>query len=811
VYEHDSRKPDQGTNYGEFLYTEGLERRDIKSEQVRLIKHNEQREQEKEATFTPRISKTSKALRRDMPVVERLFMLEQVKAEKIDTLKRSREREQRQNESFAPRTNARHHHPQQGTRAELAKSHLDTQKKEFHRQVLQDKYDREQGVTHKPELCARSRQLAARASTAQDSNIFQRLHKEAEEREMRYEVKRIEAHLVALDLASSTVRKSGVGVARDMEGRNGIDRAGEGGGDEQERGEVVGGRDDKRHSGLPLWEILHAESISHELRRQELARKVEQNARDERRGQKMNVKSQDLSLRRLRKECRTVLEHMGFLSETPTASESVERVGVDDCLLEFAQFATSLDVHLAENSHVGQVIKSLPQETRDAVYSSLWLSIAPLRPEEDSQDEDEELVGNGKEAIPGERLVDFVIRVNRGDHFHLCTRETEVGRLSLEVMQALGHMVTGRRLSNTSKPLHLLQSEHQSLLQRREKLNAAAAAEFAKCLRELGSNLNDLEISILFDYFELETSTLKYQAFASSAKGILTPRRRAIERMFRKLDSGSDGTVLISSLVGNDVRRESKTPRGGGGGKTPRAAGGRREYALENISNKLKDVSKRLKEVSAVIPVDIAAQDLLDDKCKDRSKIKRQSGENLEKQRDGEQEGGIGDERSQRRGLDGHVDEIPRHEMLHDLWRKKFEVMFAARQKQDEREMQHCTFRPQLKPSTRKTERSGPIGERLYYQSKSADKSYNSGKNRTYRTFEERELEQCTFRPHLVSRRPQTATSRMPEQGPDVGGSAGARYKEDAAQRHIQRVRRSSAAKELQYASEGRDGYACLL
>ena len=72
------RKPDRGDNYGEFLYNEGLERRDIKAEQVRLIKHNEQREEEKEATFKPRISTESKRLRRDMPVVERLFMLEQV-------------------------------------------------------------------------------------------------------------------------------------------------------------------------------------------------------------------------------------------------------------------------------------------------------------------------------------------------------------------------------------------------------------------------------------------------------------------------------------------------------------------------------------------------------------------------------------------------------------------------------------------------------------------------------------------------------------------------------------------------------------
>jgi len=53
------RKPDQGTNYGEFLYMEGLERRGIKAEQVRLIKDNERREEESETTFTPRISQVN--------------------------------------------------------------------------------------------------------------------------------------------------------------------------------------------------------------------------------------------------------------------------------------------------------------------------------------------------------------------------------------------------------------------------------------------------------------------------------------------------------------------------------------------------------------------------------------------------------------------------------------------------------------------------------------------------------------------------------------------------------------------------------
>ena len=41
------------------------------------------------------------------------------------------------------------------------------------------------------------------------------------------------------------------------------------------------------------------------------------------------------------------------------------------------------------------------------------------------------------------------------------------------------------------------------------------------------------------------------------------------------------------------------------------------------------------------------------------------------------------------RGLDGSLNQIPRHEILHQLSRKKFEKMFAARQKQDEKEMEH--------------------------------------------------------------------------------------------------------------------------
>jgi len=154
-----ARKPDMGANYGEFLYNQGMERRDLKAEQVRLIKHNEQMEEEKETTFTPRISETSKNLRRDMPVVERLFMLDQVKAEKIGTLKRAVELEERRKGTFAPQINP-NYQLKKGARTDVTKSHLDTQKRAFQRQAMQERLDRELGVTHKPTLNDRSRQIA---------------------------------------------------------------------------------------------------------------------------------------------------------------------------------------------------------------------------------------------------------------------------------------------------------------------------------------------------------------------------------------------------------------------------------------------------------------------------------------------------------------------------------------------------------------------------------------------------------------------------------------------------------------------------
>lgn len=73
-----NRRPEQG-NYGEFLYVEGLKRQQFREEQLGQVLEEREREGQ-EQSFTPQISKMSKALKREMPVVERLLMLEQVRA-----------------------------------------------------------------------------------------------------------------------------------------------------------------------------------------------------------------------------------------------------------------------------------------------------------------------------------------------------------------------------------------------------------------------------------------------------------------------------------------------------------------------------------------------------------------------------------------------------------------------------------------------------------------------------------------------------------------------------------------------------------
>lgn len=65
-------------NYGEYLYQEGVKHKQWKDEQTELQLERKAQEEASKTPFRPEISKRSKQLVRDMPVVERLLLLDQV-------------------------------------------------------------------------------------------------------------------------------------------------------------------------------------------------------------------------------------------------------------------------------------------------------------------------------------------------------------------------------------------------------------------------------------------------------------------------------------------------------------------------------------------------------------------------------------------------------------------------------------------------------------------------------------------------------------------------------------------------------------
>jgi hypothetical protein len=65
----------------------------------------------------------------------------------------------------------------------------------------------------------------------------------------------------------------------------------------------------------------------------------------------------------------------------------------------------------------------------------------------------------------------------------------------------------------------------------------------------------------LFDYFQVDSSILKYANFVTSATSILHPRRKAIERIFKPLDYRGEGVVRVHDLCSNaKVRHTLSSP-----------------------------------------------------------------------------------------------------------------------------------------------------------------------------------------------------------------------------------------------------------
>ena len=62
--------------------------------------------------------------------------------------------------------------------------------------------------------------------------------------------------------------------------------------------------------------------------------------------------------------------------------------------------------------------------------------------------------------MPADRLVDLILHSNRSDLTHV-DRESQIDRLSRDLILILAEEVSVRRLSTANKPVHLLVSERQ--------------------------------------------------------------------------------------------------------------------------------------------------------------------------------------------------------------------------------------------------------------------------------------------------------------------------------------------------------------
>ena len=60
-------------------------------------------------------------------------------------------------------------------------------------------------------------------------------------------------------------------------------------------------------------------------------------------------------------------------------------------------------------------------------------------------------------------------------------------------------------------------------------------------MRELGSNLNDLEITTLYDYFHPATSTLNYLDFTTHTKRELLKLTRHVNQLLESNEAASGG------------------------------------------------------------------------------------------------------------------------------------------------------------------------------------------------------------------------------------------------------------------------------
>lgn len=354
-------------------------------------------------------------------------------------------------------------------------------------------------------------------------------------------------------------------------------------------------------------------------------------------------------------------------------------------------------------------------------------------------------------------------------------------------LDALAHELIGAYASHVAilrlarKPAHVVKNQVAGLQRRLQQLETQAGEELLRVMRGCGIRLNDKEFQLLFAHYQPATRRINYKDFTSRCEDVQKVRRKALERMLAPFDARNDGTIAIEDIRGGDT---GHTPEKG----ASVSARGRADVILIHVTehlDKADEVRRRLAEVKrdSSIVADVLGRE--EDSVASSGSRMPATSQSVASTPRGGGGGGRGVGRVEPLRDMNKMHAVPHHEYLHALSRKRFEKMFTARRVQDEKEMEHCTFRPQINSVDRKGPRGGPVGDRLHSLARAAAERRSD----KLPSWERKALEHCTFAPEINrSRRPASASP-----GQASAGRQDPRVRSDAAARHISRLRSGSS------------------
>jgi len=281
------------------------------------------------------------------------------------------------------------------------------------------------------------------------------------------------------------------------------------------------------------------------------------------------------------------------------------------------------------------------------------------------------------------------------------------------------------------KPTHMVRGEKKGLEQRLTSLMSQASMEFQKIATDLGLKTTEGEAQELFRFYSEQDQTLNFAKFVVESSAILSPRRRAIERVLKRYDINGTGRVAVKDLVDDQYQRPG-------------------EPFLVKTTEKIVDVRRRLMNKMRQLPATSPYSEPASSSMHTPRSSRKAMSEFSEDFDQFAAHGGLAPRSSEPNGLDA-FNELPRYEYLHLLSRRRLESTFEMRRRLDEKEMEHCTFKPLINTTERKGERQAiSVGERLYATAK--EKAAEKGPS--IPTWELRELEQCTFHPKINKNSP---------------------------------------------------------